>query len=232
MPQFTGTYHLSVFLDDFKVWCQNICLNRFVDAHMLWFNTINNLNEYREERVTEGWHFEHARSLILSGLQVTRKGLNEDNEVNLNVKAVTFVHNPLLLDRYERAKQDMIDHGIDPCEKFGYHGTRRINYQNIFKKGLLIGGKVVQIAKGCMNGYGVYITSGPAWSMAHSSPDKTLLCLKFLTGLISPKQIRSVEELDTTKYHSFFVDRKGANENLYLSLKTDYVLPSHFIEYE
>ena len=192
---------------------------------------MNSLSEYREERFTEGEYFEHARSLYQWSLHKEKKKMLEKDGKVLDFRTVTYVHNSALLEKYNKAKQEMIDQGIDPGEMFVYHGSLMKNYPEICRKGVLIGGKDVKVAIGSAYGFGVYTATDPTMSIHFSSTNGKLLICRLLVGLVSPEPIRNVKELDTTKFHSYFADFKGVQSNYYISFKSDYVLPTYIVEY-
>ena len=192
---------------------------------------MNSLSEYREERFTEGEYFEHARSLYEWSMHKEMKKKIEKNEKSLDFRAVTYVHNSVLLEKYNKAKQKMIDQGIDPAETFVYHGSGLKNYPDICRKGLLIGGKDVKVAIGSAYGYGVCTATDPTMAIYFSSTNGKLLVCRLLVGLVSPEPIKSIKELDTTTFHSHFVDFRGVQSNYFISFKSDYVLPTYIVEY-
>ena len=193
---------------------------------------MNSLDAYREEKLTGGMHFENARTLFQWNLhEGQKKKLESLGGIGLNFKSVTYIYNPLLLEKYERAKKEMINQGIDPGEINVYHGSAMKNYADICKKGLLIGSKDVKVAIGSVYGFGVYTATDPTMSIHFTQKNGTVLVCKLLVGKLSPEPIKNVKELDTTEFHSYFVDFNGVQSNYYVSFKSDYVLPYYLVEY-
>ena len=134
--------------------------------------------------------------------------------------------------KYENAKQAMLSKGINPGEIYVYHGSDLQTYPKICRGGFLIGGKDVDVAIGSVYGLGVYTATDATSSIIFSKSNGRLLICKALRGRITETPIKKVAELDTTEYHSLFVDFKGTKSNFYVFFKTDYIVPLYVVEYK
>lgn len=187
-------------------------------------------DEYQEFVCENNEHYEFARSQFEWNLHEAQKQ-KLVGAAGLKVKSVTLVYNPLLQEKFEKAKQEMIKDGIDPGEIFVYHGSNIKNYPDICRKGILIGGKDVKIAIGSVYGFGVYTASDATMSIHFANKNGKLLLCKGLVGRISPNPIKKIEDLSKTNYHSYFADFRGVQSNYYIFFKSDYVIPYYIIEY-
>ena len=152
--------------------------------------------------------------------------------IKFNVLKVFRIINPALQQRYDKAKSDMIKNGIDPNEKYVFHGTQDKFYSEICKNGFKIGGIDIDIAIGKVYGYGVYTATDPTMSIHYYHNKKIIMC-KGLTGLISNSPINDKDAfLKNTQFHSYFKDFHDLHSNFYVFFKTDYVLPYYLITYE
>jgi Poly(ADP-ribose) polymerase catalytic domain len=161
----------------------------------------------------------------------TKKQLREQFKFNCKLNKVFYVNNPLLLEKYEKAKKNMMDNGVPVQEMYLYHSTKLDVYEKICKEGFLIGGKDVEVAVGKLYGLGIYTATDASYSIKlYKKLNKILLC-KGLVGRISPQGIGKVADLSTTQYHCFFQDNKGDTSNFYIFFKSEYVLPYCLIEF-